>query len=218
MKDAKRCTSPPRRANKNRLDYSLLECFIVLWWPVVVLGLGAEFALLVSQVRPQGVDLHKWPEHGVGLPDEVVHGDHWEKRQEITGTVSAKRTHALCYMAKWLTRKFMLFNRITAVQDATWDVIAGTFSVICNISASFDCQCQCIRQRGVMCLHQFCTDVSEMKVLGCSCLGRLLCNGIRKPKKLLHFIIKSCRCCKNWLEMKWKFPCANKQKKNMTLL
>lgn len=30
----------------------------------------------------------------------------------------------------------MLFNQIPTVLDATWDVIAGTFSVICDISAS----------------------------------------------------------------------------------
>jgi len=65
----------PRRLH----DYSLLECFVVLWWPVVILGLGAEFALLVGQLWADGVDLHKRPEHGVGLPDEVVHFQHWEQ-------------------------------------------------------------------------------------------------------------------------------------------
>lgn len=54
----------------------LLECFIVLWWPVVILGLGAEFAFLVGQVGAQGVDLDKRPEHGVRLPDEIIDCDH----------------------------------------------------------------------------------------------------------------------------------------------
>lgn len=44
------------------------------------------------------------------------------------------------------------------------------FSYLQHLSI-FDCQCQCIRQRGVMCLHQFCTDVSEIKVLCASALA-----------------------------------------------
>lgn len=62
--------------------YLLLECFIVLWWPIVILGLGAEFAFLVSQMWTHGIDFYKWPEHGVGLPDEVVHSDHWETQRK----------------------------------------------------------------------------------------------------------------------------------------
>mgnify|MGYP001241574933 CR=1 FL=1 len=31
-----------------------------------------------GNVHAHGVDLHKRPEHGVGLPDEVVHCNHWE--------------------------------------------------------------------------------------------------------------------------------------------
>ena len=54
----------------------LLECFVELRGPVVVLGFGAELALLVSEVRPDGVDFHERPEHGVGLPADVVHSHH----------------------------------------------------------------------------------------------------------------------------------------------
>lgn len=61
-----------------------MECFIVLWRPVVVLGFGAELAFLVSEVRPNGVDFHEWPEHGVGPPAEVVHSHHC-RAQRRTG-------------------------------------------------------------------------------------------------------------------------------------
>ena len=67
----------------NLFFYSLLECFVVLWRPVVVLGLGAELALLVGEVRAHGVDLHEGPEHGVGLPAEVVHAHHWRERSGV---------------------------------------------------------------------------------------------------------------------------------------
>lgn len=55
---------------------SLLECFVVFGGPVVVLGLGAVFAFLVAEARPDGVDLHKGSEHGVRLPVDVVHTHH----------------------------------------------------------------------------------------------------------------------------------------------
>lgn len=51
----------------------LLECFVIFWRPVVVLGFGTKLALLVSQMGSNGVDLHEWAEHGVGLPVYVVH-------------------------------------------------------------------------------------------------------------------------------------------------
>lgn len=66
------------------VSYSLLECFVVFWWPVVVFGLGAVFAFLVGEVRPDGVDLHKRPEHGVRLPVNVVHTHHCEKKKTFS--------------------------------------------------------------------------------------------------------------------------------------
>lgn len=67
-----------------------------------------------------------------------------------------------------MQNKWRVMLRHGRAGDVKWDVIAGTFSVICSI---FGCQCQCIRQVGVICPHHFCTDATEMKVMGAAALA-----------------------------------------------
>lgn len=48
-----------------------------------------------------------------------------------------------------------------------------------------------------MCLHQFRTDVREMKVQGAAALADFYATALGKPKELLHFIIEFCDCRQN---------------------
>jgi len=64
-------------------EYSLLECFIEFWRPVVVLGFGAKLAFLVRQVWADGVNLHEGAKHGIGLPVDIVHTHNC--REEVDG-------------------------------------------------------------------------------------------------------------------------------------
>lgn len=67
-----------------RLGYLLLEALAKLWGPAVVLGLGGKLPLLVTQMRANDVDLHKWPE-ALCFPLQVVGSHHW-----VMGTLELK--------------------------------------------------------------------------------------------------------------------------------
>lgn len=56
--------------------YLLLEALAKLRGPAVILGLGGKLPLLVTQMRANDVDLHKWPE-ALRLPLQLVGSHHW---------------------------------------------------------------------------------------------------------------------------------------------
>lgn len=58
---------PPYPPGKRPGDLQV-ECLIVFWSPVVALGLGGEFPLLVTLVWPNHGDLHEGAKHAGGLP------------------------------------------------------------------------------------------------------------------------------------------------------
>jgi hypothetical protein len=54
-----------------------VESFIEFGTPVVALGFGGEFPLLIRQVRPNQVHFDEWTEHTAGYyPLQVVRGYH----------------------------------------------------------------------------------------------------------------------------------------------
>lgn len=67
----------------NRLLYycltldSQVEGLVELGRPAVVLGLGLELALLVTEVGSNHGDLHKGPEHPRRLPLQIIGSHHW---------------------------------------------------------------------------------------------------------------------------------------------
>lgn len=67
----------------NRLLYyclalhSQVEGLVELGRPAVVLGLGLELALLVTEVGSDHGDLHEGPEHPRRLPLQIIGSHHW---------------------------------------------------------------------------------------------------------------------------------------------
>lgn len=64
----------------SRCSNSQLESLVELCRPAVVLGLGGELALLVSQEGADHGDVNKGPEHARRLPLHVVHRDDWMEK------------------------------------------------------------------------------------------------------------------------------------------
>lgn len=89
-------------------------------------------------------------------------------------------------MSGSVTKDFILLNQITELMQNKWRVMlrhsrggggckmgcdsGDIFSNLQHLSI-FGCQCQCIRQRGVICPHHFCTDATGMKVMGAAALA-----------------------------------------------